>query len=129
MALEYAVRASAIDMLDKPLMVVLRDGRKLVGTLRTFDQYSNIVLEDTSERRIFNDMFTDVRLGLYLIRGENIVIMGVLDPSRKQEAEKYLHSVTEEELEKARARPDESKENEDGAKLKKGLLDAFDDEL
>lgn len=27
------------DMLDKPIMVVLRDGKKMFGTLRSYDQY------------------------------------------------------------------------------------------
>ena len=31
--------------LDKPLLVQLRDGRKVVGTLRSFDQFANLVLE------------------------------------------------------------------------------------
>jgi hypothetical protein len=69
---EHAVRCSLIDYLDKSLMVILRDGKKFVGTLRllhcgplcacltttchcscyrTFDQYSNIVLEETVERK------------------------------------------------------------------------------
>ena len=30
--------------------VVLRDGRHLVGVMRSYDQFSNIVLEDTHER-------------------------------------------------------------------------------
>lgn len=32
------------------LQVVLRDGRHLVGVMRSYDQFSNIVLEDTHER-------------------------------------------------------------------------------
>jgi hypothetical protein len=31
--LEYAVRASMVDMLDKKLLVLLDDGRSLIGTL------------------------------------------------------------------------------------------------
>jgi U6 snRNA-associated Sm-like protein LSm1 len=31
--------------------VILRDGRNLVGVLRSFDQFSNMVMEDTFERR------------------------------------------------------------------------------
>jgi len=81
--LEHAVRASLIDMLDKELLVVLRDGRKLIGLLRTFDQYSNVVLEECYERRIFKDMFADISMGLYLIRGENIVMMGDIDSKKE----------------------------------------------
>ena len=42
--------ASLIEDLDRKILVVLRDGRHLVGCLRSFDQYLNLVLEDTHER-------------------------------------------------------------------------------
>jgi len=44
--------ASLHEQLDRRILVVLRDGRNLVGVLRSFDQYSNMVLEDTFERHI-----------------------------------------------------------------------------
>jgi len=79
---------------------VLRDGRHLVGTLRSFDQFSNMVLEGTSERRILHAKvnqsngsddgddttgktvicyYTDVQLGLYLVRGDSMVLLGEVD--------------------------------------------------
>jgi hypothetical protein len=36
--------ASLVDYLDKPLIVVLRDGKKLFGILRSYDQYGVISL-------------------------------------------------------------------------------------
>lgn len=39
--------------LDKKLAVLLQDGRYLVGVLRTYDQYLNLVLHRTIERLIF----------------------------------------------------------------------------
>lgn len=45
--------AGLVDQLDQRLLLVLHDGRHLIGTLRTFDQYLNLVLEDTIERVIF----------------------------------------------------------------------------
>jgi U6 snRNA-associated Sm-like protein LSm1 len=42
--------AALIDQLDTSILVILKDGRNLVGTLRSFDQYMNLVLEATSER-------------------------------------------------------------------------------
>ena len=59
-------------------MVVLRDGRKIIGTMRCFDQFSNIVLEQALERVIVGTKFGDVPLGLYVIRGENVVLLGQL---------------------------------------------------
>ena len=46
--------ASIIDQLDSRLLIVLRDGRNIIGTLRSFDQYLNLVLENTVER-IFHE--------------------------------------------------------------------------
>ena len=58
------------------LMLVLRDGRKIIGIMRSFDQFSNIVLEHAEERVVVGKRFADVPLGLYVIRGENLVLLG-----------------------------------------------------
>ena len=42
--------ASLLEQLDKKVMLILRDGRHLVGLLRSFDQFLNLVLADTHER-------------------------------------------------------------------------------
>jgi hypothetical protein len=34
-----------VEELDKLLLVQLRDGRKVIGILRSFDQFANLVLE------------------------------------------------------------------------------------
>jgi len=65
--------------LDRRLLVQLRDGRKLVGTLRSFDQFANLVLEGASERIIAGSSFADVPLGAHVVRGENVVLLGRLD--------------------------------------------------
>ena len=58
------------------MLVQLRDGRKIYGTFRSFDQFSNVVLEDAVERIIHEKRYADVPLGLYVIRGENVVLLG-----------------------------------------------------
>ena len=45
--------ASVVELLDKRLLLILQDGRHLIGTLRTFDQHLNLVLESTMERVIY----------------------------------------------------------------------------
>lgn len=45
--------ASIIEQIDTRLLIILRDGRNLIGTLRSFDQYMNLVLENTVERIYF----------------------------------------------------------------------------
>lgn len=58
------------------MLVMLRDGRKIIGLMRSFDQFANIVLEEAVERIIVGKRFADVPLGLYVIRGENVVLLG-----------------------------------------------------
>jgi len=48
--------ASLIDQLDKKISIILRDGRNLVGMLRSFDQYMNLTIEHTFERVIVSGM-------------------------------------------------------------------------
>lgn len=75
-------------------MVSLRDGRKLVGVLRSWDQFGmaqsqsrwrsqlnesgtgNLVLQDTIERLFAKNLYADIPRGLFLIRGENVVLLG-----------------------------------------------------
>lgn len=126
------------------ILVVLRDGRKIIGVLRSFDQFcarmrgpctstrasepsarrecvrprsraaygqvrsahlvharalsalrrraracclsapANVVLESSVERIVVESRFADLPLGLYVVRGENIVLLGPL--VRKGEA-------------------------------------------
>jgi len=61
------------------MLVVLRDGRKLVGVLRSYDQFANLVLEDTIERTYHGSTYAEERVGIFLIRGENVVLLGEID--------------------------------------------------
>ncbi|GLI58514.1 hypothetical protein VaNZ11_000250 [Volvox africanus] len=65
--------------LDQRLLIVLRDGRKVLGVLRSFDQFANLVIEGAVERIIVGDQYGDIPLGLQVIRGENVVLLGRLD--------------------------------------------------
>ena len=51
--------ASLIEQLDKRIMIILRDGKHLVGKLRSFDHFMNLILEETFERLMHSgDIFT-----------------------------------------------------------------------
>ncbi|MQL78272.1 hypothetical protein Taro_010694 [Colocasia esculenta] len=69
---------------EEKLLVLLRDGRKLLGIFRSFDQFANVVLEGACERVIVGDLYCDIPLGLYVIRGENVVLIGELDVEREE---------------------------------------------
>eukprot|EP01018_Ginkgo_biloba_P003305 Gb_30103 [translate_table: standard] len=87
---------SLASYLDKKLLVLLRDGRKLIGILRSFDQFANVVLQGALERIIVGDLYCDLPLGLYVIRGENVVLIGELDPAREEVPANMVRvSVTE----------------------------------
>ncbi|KAH8687841.1 hypothetical protein BGZ60DRAFT_17465 [Tricladium varicosporioides] len=87
----FTTAAQLLDMTDKKLMVALRDGRKLIGVLRSWDQFANLVLQSTTER-IFvppstssktsspqPGLYADVPRGIFLVRGENVLLLGEID--------------------------------------------------
>lgn len=68
--------AHLLDEVDKKLMVLLRDGRTLIGYLRAVDQFANLVLHQTIERIHVNEKYGDIPRGVFIIRGENVVLLG-----------------------------------------------------
>lgn len=57
-------------------MVVLRDGRTLIGYLRSIDQFANLVLHKTIERIHVGKEYGDIPRGVFVVRGENVVLLG-----------------------------------------------------
>lgn len=103
----FTTAAQLLDLTDKKLMVVLRDGRKIMGVLRSWDQFANLVLQSSVER-IFahpeakstpaladaaeqpsssasdsgRGVFADIPRGTFLVRGENVLLLGEIDLDR-----------------------------------------------
>ncbi|KAK8174116.1 putative small nuclear ribonucleoprotein [Phyllosticta citrichinensis] len=75
----FTTAAQLLDLTDKKLMVSLRDGRKLIGVLRSWDQFANIVLQDTIERIYVQNLYADIQRGIFLVRGENVLLLGEID--------------------------------------------------
>ncbi len=118
------------------MLVVLRDGRHLVGTLRTFDQFSNMVMEDTSERRILvvtkeDETIcyqTDIKLGLYIVRGDSVVLMGEVEDDEQQlENDGKIRIVSLEEFEQLEE--EESKRKEESGEVIDAINWDFDMDL
>ena len=69
--------------LTEKVLVITADGRTLTGTLLSCDQLTNLVLQNTIERVIREhddpEDSEEVPHGLYLIRGENVAVCGLLD--------------------------------------------------
>ncbi|CAM1509202.1 Fc.00g029410.m01.CDS01 [Cosmosporella sp. VM-42] len=86
----FTTAAQLLDLTDKKLMVALRDGRKLIGVLRSWDQFANLVLQSTTERifaahlstkdaDIPTGYYADISHGIFLVRGENVLLLGEID--------------------------------------------------
>ncbi|CAH0016146.1 unnamed protein product [Clonostachys rhizophaga] len=65
------------------VLVVTADSRILVGTLSAADQSTNLVLSNATERIIRepddDEPSTEIPLGLYLVRGDNVCSVGLVD--------------------------------------------------
>ncbi|KAI0396008.1 hypothetical protein F5Y17DRAFT_421613 [Xylariaceae sp. FL0594] len=85
----FTTAAQLLDLTDKKLLLVLRDGRKLIGILRSWDQFANLVLQSTVERvfttitepksSLPRGLFADKHHGIFLVRGENVLLLGEID--------------------------------------------------
>ncbi|CDY39275.1 hypothetical protein BRARA_G02607 [Brassica rapa] len=67
-------------LVDQIISVITNDGRNIVGVLKGFDQATNIILDESHER-VFStkEGVQQHVLGLYIIRGDNIGVIGELD--------------------------------------------------
>ncbi|EXJ57810.1 uncharacterized protein A1O5_12368 [Cladophialophora psammophila CBS 110553] len=98
----FTTAAQLLDLTDKKLLLVLRDGRKIFGVLRSWDQFANLVLTDTKERYFVSvpsatsadsanpqsqsqqpqptrNLYCDIPRGTFLVRGENVLLLGEVD--------------------------------------------------
>lgn len=62
------------------MAIITTDGRNFVGILKGYDQTTNLILANTTERIITPDEPTEtIELGLYLLRGESVAVCGLID--------------------------------------------------
>ena len=65
------------DFMEKKVSVVTNDGKCYCGVLKGSDQYSNIILNDTEELIVSENSPSEiVPLGLFLIKGDNLALLG-----------------------------------------------------
>ena len=60
--------------IDKRISLLLKDNRVLEGKLTGYDDYMNMVLEDTEERNADQQR----RLGTVVLRGNNVVSISII---------------------------------------------------
>ncbi|CAH1783432.1 unnamed protein product [Owenia fusiformis] len=108
--------ASLIEEIDKKLLVVLRDGRTLIGYLRSIDQFANLVLQRTIERIHVGKKFGDIPRGIFVIRGENVVLLGEIN--LEDEGKSTLEEVTIDEILEMQREEQVNKQQEEERKKK-----------
>jgi len=89
-----------------------------MGILRSFDQYANIVLEETIERIYVGELYGDIPLGVFIIRGENLVLLGEIDETR--ETKLQLKKVSARDITEAFKTEQQIREEQN--KLKRKIL-------
>jgi len=110
--------ASLLEELDKRLIVLLRDGRTLIGYLRSVDQFANLVLHRSIERIHVGKQYGDIPRGIFVIRGENVVLLGEMDEEKEQNS--VLEEVSLEEILELQSQ--QQAEREEKEKLKTKVL-------
>lgn len=98
--------------------MILRDGKTLIGYLRSIDQYANLLLSSTVERVHVGKKFGDIPRGCYIIRGENVVLIGEVDWNLPSKVE--MERVSVEEI--VALQREEEKRHQEVEKNKKKLL-------
>lgn len=97
----FTTAAAIVGSVDRKIFVLLRDGRNIFGILRTFDQFANVVLQDTIERIYLDDgaggaptKFGETYRGVFMVRGENVVMMGELDIDREDDHLEQMEQIS-----------------------------------
>ncbi|XP_028094514.1 uncharacterized protein LOC114294600 [Camellia sinensis] len=74
------VASLSLSLSLETISIITNDGRNIVGVLKGFDQATNIILDESHERVYSTkEGVQQLVLGLYIIRGDNISIVGELD--------------------------------------------------
>ncbi|CAF0783468.1 unnamed protein product [Brachionus calyciflorus] len=66
-------------LVNHTINVITSDGRVILGVLRGFDQTINLILDDSYERVFTMNGVEQVKLGVFIIRGDNVAIVGEVD--------------------------------------------------
>ena len=87
MAEDAGKRVLPLETIDncvgKQVWVIMKNEKEIVGTLRGFDDYVNLVLDDVTEYEVTADGKRTTKLSSILLNGNNICMMvpGGKDPT------------------------------------------------
>ncbi|CAL1290435.1 unnamed protein product [Larinioides sclopetarius] len=97
-------------------MVELRDGRILIGYLRSIDQFANLVLHRTVERIHVDCRYGEIPLGVFIVRGDNVVLLGEFDDDKDRTTK--LVRVSKEEILEAQVLEQKEKQEKEQIRIK-----------
>lgn len=131
----FTTAAAIVGSVDRKIFVLLRDGRNVSGILRTFDQFANLVLQDTLERIYLPktesspERFAEAPRGVFMVRGENVVMLGELDIDREDDHLVQMQQIPFEVAEKEWEATQDVRIKQEKVKaknfLKRGLIHDF----
>ncbi|EXJ54773.1 hypothetical protein A1O7_10114 [Cladophialophora yegresii CBS 114405] len=140
----FTTAAQLLDLTDKKLLLVLRDGRKIFGVLRSWDQFANLVLTDTRERYFVTvppsvstnphtdttitpsesqqharNLYCDIPRGTFLVRGENVLLLGEVDLDRDDDPPPGYEEGDVEEVFRLQKQAEQERKQRDKARGKR----------
>ncbi|RVX68040.1 hypothetical protein B0A52_08451 [Exophiala mesophila] len=126
----FTTAAQLLDLTDKKLLLVLRDGRKIHGVLRSWDQFANLVLTDTRERYFVTipatdatsqprHLYCDIPRGTYLVRGENVLLLGEVDLDKDDDPPPGYEEGNVEEVFRAQKLLEQTRREKDKVRARK----------
>lgn len=135
----FTTAAALVGSVDRKIFVLLRDGRNLFGVLRTFDQFANLVIQDAVERIYLGapgsnevtkpERFGEIYRGVFMIRGENVVMMGEVEIDTEddhlQTLQQMPFEVAETELKAVHKHKVQYEKDKTKKLLAKGLINDF----
>ena len=85
----------------------------MIGYLRSVDQFANLVLHQTIERIHVGQSYGDIPRGGFVVRGENVVLLGEIDQEKTEPGALGLVEVSLEEILEKQAVQQQEKEETD----------------
>ena len=87
--------------LEQEIVVMLRDGRYLYGIMKSFDQFNSIALDMVVERIFHEKKYAEKKHELFVIRGENISMIGLGSPPVEDDLDKEDFDILSIEISKS----------------------------
>ncbi|KAJ5232438.1 hypothetical protein N7468_005394 [Penicillium chermesinum] len=109
----FTTAAQLLDLTDKKLVLVLRDGRKLIGVLRSWDQFANLVFQDTIERIYAGNLYAEISRGIFIVRGENVLLLGEVDLDREDDLPPGITKAPYDEVWELKKQEDDKRKTSD----------------